>query len=490
MRTLIENVTIATMNAEKKIIKEGYMIFDENIIHEVGEGNYAGERNGVNVLDGKDRIMIPGLINAHTHSYANIVKGTTENVPLEIWMLYIMAEGKYMSRGDHEVSAALGGIEMLKSGTTTFLDHLAQDLEGLRVVANQYKKIGIRSVLTPMFGDRPYALSLPEEIDLGEMGGKPHGPSSSSAGNWKQLIEMVEDVVKNLLQPEKGISVAVGPSGAQRCSDELLIASMDLANKYNLPWHTHLLETKAQEVTAHRQFGKSMVAHLDHLGILNEKVSFAHGVWVSPEEIELIRARGASIVHNPASNLTLGSGILPMIPLKESGVNLALGTDGPNCSGFQSMFESMKLAAILSNTHTFDYTKWITAAEVLDMATRGSARAIGMSDKIGSIEPGKKADFVLLNSKVTNFVPLNNLVWQLVYGRADSAIDSVFVNGNKLVENGKVTSIDEESVYKEAVERGAFLMKKCQDDYGIIKRASPKLYDMLMRVAVQPTNRA
>jgi cytosine/adenosine deaminase-related metal-dependent hydrolase len=113
-----------------------------------------------------------------------------------------------------------------------------------------------------------------------------------------------------------------------------------------------------------------------------------------------------------------------------------------------------------------------------------------MSDKIGSIEPGKKADFVLLNSKVTNFVPLNNLVWQLVYGRADSAIDSVFVNGNKLVENGKVTSIDEESVYKEAVERGAFLMKKCQDDYGIIKRASPKLYDMLMRVAVQPTNRA
>jgi guanine deaminase len=405
-------------------------------------------------------------------------------------MLYIMAGGKQMSREDHAVSAALGSIEMLKGGTTTFLDHLAQDLEGLSKVAEQYTKIGIRSLLTPMFSDIPYDQSLPEAIDLEGIGARPHAPSSKSSGDWRDLIEMVEAMVKALLKPEKGISVAVGPSGPQRSSDDLLIASMELAQKYDLPFHTHLLETKAQEVTAQRLYGESMVEHLHHLGILNHRISFAHGVWVSQKDIALIRDCGATVVHNPACNLLIGSGIMPLLPLKEAGVNVALGTDGANCSGYQSMFESMKWAALLSNTSTPDYTKWVTANDVLTMATVGSAQALGMSKSIGSIEAGKKADFVLLDKKVTNFVPLNNLTWQLVFGRADTAIASVYVNGKCVVENGKATLIDEESLYQEAMERGAFLLKRLQDDYAEIKKNSPQLYDLLMRVAKQPTNKA
>src|SRR5690606_25612462 len=130
--------------------------------YEVGEGNYKGDKNGISILDASGKIIIPGLINAHTHSYGNLVKGTAENIPLEIFMLYIMAEGKHMSKEDYVISAALGSIEMLKSGTTTFLDHLALDEEGFRSIAEQYKKIGVRSVLTPMYSDRPYDESLPE----------------------------------------------------------------------------------------------------------------------------------------------------------------------------------------------------------------------------------------------------------------------------------------------------------------------------------------
>lgn len=480
---LLENAMIVTMNHSKEIIKEGYILIKNDRIEGVNAGPYTGDRSDLETIDASDQIIIPGLINAHTHSYANLVKGTTENIPLELWMLFIMAEGKNMDKEDYAINASLGSIEMLKSGTTTFLDHLAQDVEGMTAVASEYKKIGIRSILTPMFGDRPYAESLPEVLKDSNLGAEPHGPSSKSSTDWKQLIAMVEEVIENVFEPEKGIGIAIGPSGPQRCSDELLIASMELAQKYKLPWHTHLLETKAQEVTAQRLYGSSMVQHLHHLGILNDSVSFAHGVWISEKDIELIVDSESTIVHNPASNLLLGSGIMELIPLKEAGVNIAIGTDGSNCSGYQSMFESMKLAATLSNVYTPDYKKWVKAVDVLEMATIGSAKAVGMSHLIGSLERGKKADLVLLNKKASNFVPLNDLIWQIVYGRADSAINSVYVNGERVVSEGEITKIDEDIVYEAALESGARLLKKNENEFKKIEKDSESIYEMLMRLS-------
>jgi 5-methylthioadenosine/S-adenosylhomocysteine deaminase len=486
---LIENAMIVTMNQTRQIIQDGYILFEKDRIIEVEEGEYIGNRENVHVVDGKEKIMIPGLINAHTHSYANMVKGTTENIPLELWMLYIMAEGKYMSAEDYKINALLGSMEMLKSGTTTFLDHLAQDVDGMKNVATQYKKVGIRAILTPMFGDKAYSDSLPEELNGTIIGNEPHGPSSKAKTNWQDLIAMAEETIQSVMEPELGIGVAIGPSGPQRCSDELLVASMELAEKYNVPWHTHLLETKAQEVTANRLYKKSMVEHLYQLGILQKRISFAHGVWLSEKDIQRIVEHGASVVHNPASNLTLGSGVMPLIPLKEAGVNVALGTDGPNCSGFQSMFESMKLAATLSNTYTPDYERWVKAVDVLEMATIGSAKAVGMESEIGSLEKGKKADVVLLDKNQSSFVPLNNLIWQLVYGRADSAVDSVYVNGAKVVEKGQMTKINEYEIYEHANALAPKLLERCEIDYQKIKENSRIIYDMLMKVAKKTSNR-
>ncbi|MCM3761142.1 amidohydrolase [Alkalihalobacillus oceani] len=488
MKTLIEHAMIVTMNDSREVIKQGYLLVEQDRINEIGAGVYQGDKDGIEIVNGKNNIIIPGLINAHTHSYANLVKGTTENIPLELWMLYIMAEGKNMTKEDYAINAALGSIEMLKSGTTTFLDHLAQDADGMKTVAAEYKKAGIRAVLTPMFGDRAYADSLPEALQI-ELGKEPHGPKAVGSG-WQDNIAMVESVIQNVSEPDKGITVAVGPSGPQRCSDELLVASMELAQKYELPWHTHLLETKAQEVTGYERYGHSMVEHLEKLGILNESVSFAHGVWVSDTDIELIAKRGSTIVHNPTSNLLLGSGVLPLIPLKEAGVHIGIGTDGANCCGYQSMFESMKLAAILSNTFTPDYQRWVKAVDVLEMATIGSARAVGMSDEIGSLEAGKKADFVLLNKEVSNFAPLNDLIWQLVYGRADMAIDAVYVNGKKVVSERKAVGVDEKAIFNKAIENGADLLQRNQTEFEKIKNKAPDIYHMLMKVAEIPTKQA
>ena len=488
MRELIEHAKIVTMDRNKTIHDSGYLLMDGQLIVAVGEGEYPGDRTGLEVTDAKGRIIVPGLINAHTHSYSNMVKGTSENVPLELWMLYAMTEGRHMSSEDHALSATLGSIEMLKSGTTTFLDHLAQDEAGLTLVANAYKKVGVRTLLTPMFGDRAYGDTLPEK-GVTTVGAKPHSPNSKATADWREIIAMVESVIRNVKDEKNGIGIGVGPSGPQRSTDELLINAMALAEKYDLPFHTHLLETKGQEATADRLYGQSMVAYLDQIGILNERISFAHGIWISEADMHLIAKAGSSIVHNPPCNLALGSGILSVIPLKEAGVTLALGTDGSNASGYQSMYESMKLAAFLSKTTTPDYMRWLTADDALEMATWGSAKAVGMTDEIGAIEAGKKADFAILNHRNTNFVPLNNLIWQLVYGRADLTIDDVYVSGKKVVHNGEVVNEGEELIYQEATERGVHLMKKLQDDYRKIKAEHPAFYAMLMRVADKPTNR-
>lgn len=473
MKTLIENATIITMNSKKEIINEGYILINDGLIAEVDSGHYAGNDDVIRI-DGKSSIIVPGLINAHTHSYANLVKGTTENTPLELWMLYVMADGKNMTDEDYCVSASLGSLELLKSGTTTFLDHVGLDLPVFKKVAEHYKKIGIRVFLTPMFADLPYGKSLSEPIQLEGVGASSHGPSSKANAGWKDLIDMVEDIVR-LREPEKNIYVGVGPSGPHRVSDDLLVATMGLAEKYNLPWHTHLLESKSQLAAAYRIYGKSMVAHLEHLGILNKRVSFAHGVWVDEEDIELIRKREVSVVHNPYSNLYLGSGLAPILLLKEAGVNVAIGTDGTNCTGSQSMFESMKLASVLSNQFTTDYTRWLKAYDILHMATIGGAKVIGMEEHLGSLEPGKFADFILLDKNSTNFVPLNNLIWQLVYGQADRAIKCVYVKGKKVVENGKVITVDENSIYDEAIIRGKRLLERTQVDYEINKKEEYKI---------------
>jgi len=490
MKTIIENATIITMNVTRQIIDSGYIVFENGLIQEVKEGKYThSDVNDVEVINGEDTIIVPGLVNAHTHSYANIVRGSIENIPLEYWMLYIMAEGKKMTLDDHMVSATLGSIEMLKGGTTTFLDHVALDYEGFKRVAQEYKQLGIRPVLTPMFGDRSYGESLPEVIKFEGIGSRPHGPAMKSDAGWKDLIDMVEQVVTNVKDVDNNIYVGVGPSGPQRSTDDLLIASMDLAERHDIPWHTHLLETKHQEAAADRLYNKSMVSHLNDIGILQERVSLAHSVWISEADISLIKEKNASIIHNPYSNLLLGSGIAPMIPIKKAGINIGIGTDGSNCSGSQSMFESMKLASVLSNVSTEDYDHWIKAQEILEMATLGGAKAIGMDDYIGSLTVGKSADFIVLDKKTNNFAPLNNIIWQLVYGRAENSIASVYVSGEKVVDNGAILTIDEKSFYEKAITCGKELMDKLSEDYENNKLEEKKVKDLIEQVKKFPSKR-
>jgi guanine deaminase len=297
----------------------------------------------------------------------------------------------------------------------------------------------------------------------------------------------VEDLATECHRPEEGIVIGVGPSGPQRCTDALLRGSAALADRLDLPLHTHLLETRAQEVTAYRLYGRSMVDHLVQLGFLGRRVSLAHAIWLTPAEIEQVAASGASVVANPVCNLNAGSGVAPLLRYRAAGVNVGLGTDGANGPGRQSMFEAMKGAAMAAKLQDWEFARWPTAMDTLEMATLGSARALGLGDQVGSLEPGKQADLVVLRRDVPAFTPLNDVVWQLVHGVPDAAVDRVIVGGRTVVDGGRLLTLDEPATLAAAAERGRRLLEVCRDDFAAVRSRHPEMTAMLQRAYARPT---
>ncbi|WP_338833218.1 Melamine deaminase [Moorella humiferrea] len=413
------------------------------------------------IIDGRGKIALPGFINAHTHSYANLIKAYGENHPLETWMYYAFLAGS-MEPEDIYLSTLLGCIEMIKSGVTSCIDHLASGLEGLEAALKAYQEAGIRAVMAPMVSDKYYYQTLPvkgEDLPA-EIKSEFEKTKPKSAAF---LIELTETLIKKWHQKDEGlIGVMPGPSGPQRCSEELLIGLAELARKYDLGLHTHFVETKLQAITAFNRYGCTMAQYLDRLGILDDRWSLVHSVWLTDEDIRLLGTRGVSVVHNPASNLTLGSGISPINKMANNGINISLGTDGSNCGGNLTIFRSMALAAMLSKITTPVHEDWRWSSEVLTMATVGGARAMRMGEKLGTIETGKKADIILLDARTSFLTPRIDLVNQLVYSETGESVDTVIVQGKVIMRNRKITTFNEEEILARAQERFAFIQEKLQ----------------------------
>lgn len=493
---LIEDAFIVTMDREGTIIPNGYVRVSGDCITEVGEGKApaairavsdrdgagctgssghvvpkmsqdrepsAAQRHEVEVLAGQGMLVIPGLINSHMHSYAGLIKGMAENTPLEVWMLHSMAAGAGMSREDVYVSALLGCIEMIRTGTTCCVDHINQDIARMESAVKAYSAAGLRAFLTPMISDKAYFESLPYQLEpvpcsvLDETAGTRHMSAEEAAALNEEAIRRWNGCFNDRIR------IMVGPSGPQRCSDKLLEMCGELSERYGVGFHTHLLETKTQWVTAQQFYGTSMVRHLRDLGLVSERSSFAHSVWLTPQDIEMIAKGRATIVHNASSNLILGSGLAPIACAMDAGVNIAIGTDGPNCGANLSMFESMKLAAMLHKSLGLDETLWPSAAAVLRMATAGGARAVLASDRIGSIEKGKKADLVFLTRHTPFLAPLNDPIRQLVYGENGSSVRTVIVGGEVLMKDGKIECFDEKAILTEARARAPHLAERMED---------------------------
>jgi 5-methylthioadenosine/S-adenosylhomocysteine deaminase len=264
---------------------------------------------------------------------------------------------------------------------------------------------------------------------------------------------LIRDAVEKFHQPEQGIDIVAAPTGTQLCSDALFEGCIELSDRYQLCRHAHLLETKAQKLLAQEKYGCTAVAHLKHLGFLGDRTSLAHCVWVDDSDIPILAETRSTVVHNPLSNLRLGSGIAPVLKYLQAGVNVTFGCDGSASNDSQDVLEAVKIGSILHTTTDPDYRSWISPRQAIEMASLGGATGLGRGEQLGSLTVGKKADLMLYDLTDLSLLPRTDPIGLLVLGRPVNVVHSAWVNGKQVVAEGKVTTIDVEHLKQELFQR-------------------------------------
>ena len=403
---------------------------------------------GAKVLDARGMLAIPGLVSAHYHSHDTLLKGCFAPMPLEAWLLHAVPPN-YAQRSREEIRARvlIGALEALKSGITTVQDMATVhpfDPGEVDTILQAYDDIGIRCVFALQVGDVPGSRPLPfwdELIPPGLRGSAT--VTVKRAGNARELIERIDGERKRHAGRHPRVSWGLGPATPEICSEEYLSLLAELSEREQLPVFCHVYESKGNTAIARRHYGAdggSLVRHLVRVGLLNERFTLAHGVWLQRAEIDQVAAAGANVALNPLSNLKTGSGMAPMRDYLDAGVKICLGTDNSSCSDAQNMFQAMKMFALL----TADAGQNAFAA-----ATLGGARALGLENEIGRIAPGFKADMSLLSLREPAFAPLNDAVRQIVYTEPGRSVRHVIVDGRPVIEDGRAAMLDEDALYAE-----------------------------------------
>ncbi|MDP5018312.1 MAG: amidohydrolase, partial [Dolichospermum sp.] len=369
-------------------------------------------------INGEDKLLLPGFFNAHTHSSEMWQRGVIPPLPLELWLAHLYdftpldVEQVYLS--------ALGtAVETLLSGGTSVVDHLVlipgKELETIATAVRAYQEVGIRAFIAPLIQDQSLSAGIPN--------GKAQLNHEPYFRPLAETLAIVEAAVKQFHQPEAGINILVAPTGIQLCSDDLFTGCIALSNKYNLCRHTHLLETKAQEKLAEEKYGCTGVEHLQEIGFLNSGTTLAHCVWLSKSDINILAQTQSTVVHNPLSNLRLGSGIAPIIKYIQAGINVTFGCDGASSNDSQDLLEAIKIGSILHNVTERDYQNWITPRQALGMASLGGAKGLNVENQLGSLTVGKQADLVLYDLNNLSLLPRTDPIGLLVLGRPVNVVN-------------------------------------------------------------------
>ncbi|MEM9394575.1 MAG: amidohydrolase family protein [Pseudomonadota bacterium] len=405
-------------------------------------------------IDASGLLAIPGLVNAHLHSPAAFLKGALEGAPLEIFMLRETPPtlGGSESAKVCRARALLSAMEMLKRGITAVHDDAffnpEPSPETIDAIMGAYREIGIRATVAldqPEVAETEKYPFLADILppDLRETLGK--RPRLAGA----DLLDLYRDFIQRWHGTENDrLRCSVSCSAPQRVTPEYLQALTDLSRSHKILFNVHVLETRLQRVLGQEFYGKSLVAYLDDLGCLDRWKQVIHAVWIDEADIARLADAEALVAHNPISNLKLGSGVMPFRALKDAGVPICLGTDEAACDDTASLWGVMKTAALLQKIADPDWARWPDAAEVLDCAWTGGARSLGRDD-LGRIAVGARADIALLDLSELSFLPLNDIRRQLVFCEDGTAVRHVLVDGEIVVENGRLKRIDEVAARQE-----------------------------------------
>lgn len=421
MGILLKDILAALPEGEKDIIRKADLYVEGNRIVSIDEEpkGFQAEK----IIEGKDRLAIPGLINCHTHSYMSFMRNVADDLSFMDWLFFTIdpIEQK-MTDEDTYWGACLAIIEMMKSGTTCFNDMQMNIHQTTRAV----KESGMRAV-----------------ICRGLVG------SGDDEGGQMRLRQAFEE--RDAAKDCDRLSFMLGPHAPYTCDEGYMRIVSEEAKKNHMRIHVHLSESESEIQQIKEKYGCSPIEMAERNGLFDVPAIAAHCVQITESDMEILKAKGVSVVTNPASNMKLGNGFAPVPEMLEKGINVCIGTDGAASNNSLNLFHEMSLLALI-HKGVKRTPQCISAAQNFRIATINGAKALGLSEEIGSLEVGKKADIAILNLNTPSLTPRNNLLAGLSYSANGSEVETVIIDGKITMENRRVLTMDEEVVYEKVNE--------------------------------------
>ncbi|MDD7424629.1 MAG: amidohydrolase family protein [Candidatus Methanomethylophilaceae archaeon] len=429
MLKVIRDGWIVTQNSKREIVR-GDVVIDGDDIVSVG-GKYNGSADVE--IDAKGDIVMPGMINTHTHVAMSVMKGVVDDLTFQGFLDNVFRIDSDRTDEDLDVGTKLGCMEMMRGGTTTFVDlYYSED-----VIAKAVEEAGIRGVLCWCTLDEQFTTQKGNPVD-----------------NAKHFVSTHKG--------KRKIIPSIGLQGVYVCGEETCVRASEFAKEQDIPLNFHLSETRGEVNDLKRDKGMRPIEWLNSIGALNSNMVAAHSAWLTMNEVRIMGEAGMSVSLCPVSNMKLATGgVAPVPEFLTNGVNVSLGTDSNTSNNSLDMFSEMKICGLLQKSSRWDPT--ITPAQqLLDFATINGAKAIGMEDKLGSIEAGKYADIVILDGKAPNLRPLlpENMIANIAYSASSLNVKTVLCQGDVVVDNGRITTLDTDAVLDASEDAWRYLCQR------------------------------
>jgi 5-methylthioadenosine/S-adenosylhomocysteine deaminase len=424
---LVSGGTVLALDSQRRVLEDGAIaVRGERIVAVGTSAELAAKYQAVRRIDARGKIVLPGLVNTHNHAPMTLLRGLADDMALMDWLQKFIfpAEAKNVTKEFVESGTALACLEMIRTGTTTYADMYYFEDQ----VAEVTERAGMRGVLGETIIEFP-------------------APDNKTP---EEALAYTEGFIKRW----KGnplIVPAAAPHAPYTNSAETLKAAKALADRYGVPLTTHVSETQDEVRQIHDKYGVTSIQWLDRLGILGPNVFLNHGVWLTEQDLAIIKRSGAAVTHNPESNMKLASGTAPVVRMLALGIPVGLGTDGAASNNNLDMFETMDFTAKLHKLVTMNPTA-LPAQTVVEMATLGGARALGMAQQLGSLEAGKRADMILVDTGSAAGQPLYNVYSQLVYSLKGADVTASIINGKVVMLDRRILTLDEKQILANAKE--------------------------------------
>ncbi len=441
---LIENGSVVTVDDEQQVYRQGYIFIEDDVITAVAPGSPPSPMQKADtVIDANLMAVMPGMVNAHTHLFQTFIRGLADDKPLLDWLMTaIWPVAQCLTEEDAYVAAMVGMLENIRGGATSVIDHQYIHTEPGNDdgVCRAADEAGLRFLLARGWADMDYHPAFME--------------------SQEQIVSETIRLREKWEVKENGrIRVEFGPLIPWGCTDDTMCRTHNISQDWGAGTHIHVAETSTEVEMNLKKRGSRHIEWLADIGVLGPQMQLVHSIWLDDDELDLIAKHRAIVVHCPVSNMYLASGVARVPEMRQRGITVALGTDGPGSNNSQDMMELLKTTALLHKVHTLNATV-LLPEDVLWMACRGGAAAFGQPEHIGSLEPGKKADVVLVDLDTPLAMPVHRIPSALVYNASVRDVDTVIVDGRVLMQNKEILFLDEKALLARARQTCANLFER------------------------------